>query len=91
MTTIEILTIITTMLGGLALFLTGMDTLSESLTALTGGALKKVVGGITKNRFLAYFFGTVVTAVVQSSSAITVLSVGLVNSGIIELGNAAGL
>ncbi|MBR6198726.1 MAG: Na/Pi cotransporter family protein [Spirochaetales bacterium] len=91
MTPIEILTIITTMLGGLALFLSGMDTLSDSLTSLTGGALKKVIGGITKNRFLAYCFGTVVTAIVQSSSAITVLSVGLVNSGIIELGNAAGL
>ena len=79
------------MLGGLALFLTGMDTMSDSLTALTGGTLKKVIGRITKNRFFAFLFGTAVTAVVQSSSAITVLSVGLVNSGLIELTKAIGL
>lgn len=73
------------------MFLTGMDTLSESLTSLTGGTLKKVIGRITKNRFFAFVFGAVVTAVVQSSSAVTVLSVGLVNSGLIEISKAAGL
>lgn len=91
MSSIQILLIVATMLGGLALFLTGMDTLSESLTALTGGTLKRVIGSITKNRLFAFVFGTVVTAVVQSSSAITVLSVGLVNSGLIEISKAAGL
>ena len=91
MTAIEKLTIIASMLGGLALFMTGMDTLSNSLTALTGGTLNRVIGRITKNRFLAFLFGAVVTAVVQSSSAITVLSVGLVNSGLIALSKAAGL
>ena len=73
MSSVEILLIVATMLGGLALFLTGMDTLSESLTSLTGGTLKKVIGRITKNRFFAFVFGAAVTAVVQSSSAITVL------------------
>lgn len=91
MSSVEILLIVAGMLGGLALFLTGMETLSESLTSLTGGTLKKVIGSITKNRFLAFAFGTVVTAIVQSSSAITVLSVGLVNSGLIEISKAAGL
>ena len=91
MSSVEMLLIVATMLGGLALFLTGMDTLSESLTSLTGGTLKKVIGRITKNRFFAFVFGAVVTAVVQSSSAITVLSVGLVNSGLIEISKAAGL
>ena len=91
MSSIEILNVITSMLGGLALFLFGMDTLSNSLTKMTGGALKGFIGTITKNRFTAFVFGAVLTAIVQSSSAITVLSVGLVNSGIIELSKAAGL
>lgn len=91
MSSVQILLIVATMLGGLALFLTGMDTLSESLTSLTGGTLKKVIGRITKNRFFAFIFGAAVTAIVQSSSAITVLSVGLVNSGLIEISKAAGL
>ena len=91
MTTLEILKIIASMLGGLALFLTGMNMMSESLTTLTGGVLDRVIGKITKNRFFAFLFGTVLTAIVQSSSAITVLSVGLVNSGIIELSKAMGL
>ena len=91
MTLMEIFKIVTSMLAGLALFLTGMDNLSESLTMMTGGALNRLIGKVTKNRFFAFLFGTVVTALVQSSSAITVLSVGLVNSGMIELGNAIGL
>lgn len=91
MSSVEILIIIATMFGGLALFLTGMDMLSDSLTSLADGTLKRVIGSITKNRFFAFIFGTLVTAVVQSASAITVLSVGLVNSGIIELGKAVGL
>ena len=91
MSAVEIFTIIASMLGGLALFMTGMSNLSDSLTAMTGGALDHLIGKITKNRFLAFLFGAVLTAVVQSSSAITVLSVGLVNSGIMELSKAIGL
>ena len=87
----EIFKIVTSMLAGLALFLTGMDNLSESLTMMTGGTLNKLIGKVTKNRFFAFVFGTIVTALVQSSSAITVLSVGLVNSGMIQLSNAIGL
>lgn len=88
MSSVEILIIIATMFGGLALFLTGMDMLSDSLTSLADGTLKRVIGSITKDRFFAFIFGTLVTAAVQSASAITVLSIGLVNSGIIELGKA---
>ena len=91
MSLLEIFKVITSMLAGLALFLTGMDNLSDSLTVMTGGALNRFIGSLTKNRFFAFLFGTVVTALVQSSSAITVLSVGLVNSGMIELTNAIGL
>ena len=91
MTTLEIFAVVASLLGGLALFLTGMDMMSESLTTMTGGMLNRVIDRITKNRFSAFLFGAALTAVVQSSSAITVLSVGLVNSGIIELGKAVGL
>ena len=91
MSAVEIFKIIASMLGGLALFLTGMNMMSDSLTAMTGGALDRLIGKVTKNRFFAFLFGTVLTAIVQSSSAITVLSVGLVNSGMIELSKAIGL
>ena len=91
MTTLEIFTIIASMLGGLALFLFGMDTMSDSLSAMTGGALNSLLGKVTKNRLLAFLFGALVTALVQSASAITVLTVGLVNSGIIVLSKAIGL
>ena len=91
MSALDIFKIVASMLGGLALFLTGMNMMSESLTAMTGGALDRLIGKITKHRFFAFLFGTVLTAIVQSSSAITVLAVGLVNSGIIELSKAAGL
>ena len=91
MSALDIFKIVASMLGGLALFLTGMNMMSESLAAMTGGALDRLIGKITKHRFFAFLFGTVLTAIVQSSSAITVLAVGLVNSGIIELSKAAGL
>ena len=91
MTTLDVFTIIAAMISGLALFLTGMNMMSDSLTSMTGGVLNRVLGAITRKQFLAFLFGTVLTAAVQSSSAITVLSVGLVNSGMIELGKAAGI
>ncbi|WP_026660486.1 Na/Pi cotransporter family protein [Butyrivibrio sp. AC2005] len=91
MSSVEIFTIIASMVGGLALFMLGMDTMSNSLSALAGGALNRLLGTITKNKFFAFLFGAVITGIVQSSSAITVLSVGLVNSGIIELSKAVGL
>ncbi len=91
MTFVEAFMIVTSMLAGLALFLAGMNKLSDSLTMLTGGALNRFIGKLTNNWFFAFLFGTLVTAMVQSSSAITVLSVGLVNSGMIELSNAISL
>ena len=79
------------MASGLALFLTGMNMMSDSLTGMTGGVLNRLLGAITSKKSLAFLFGAVLTAVVQSSSATTVLSVGLVNSGMIELSKAAGM
>lgn len=85
MSSVEIFTVIVTMVGGLALFMFGMNIMSKALSSLTGGVLDKLLGIVTKNRVTAFLFGTVLTAVVQSSSAISVLTVGLVNSGIIKL------
>lgn len=91
MTPIEIFLIVAALFGGLALFLFGMTTMGAALGKMTGGFLDKVSGFITKNRFSAFLFGAGLTAIVQSSSAITVLSVGLVNAGIIGLSKAIGL
>ena len=91
MTTTEILMLISSMLAGLALFLTGMNTMSDSLAAMTGGSLDRLIDKVTKNRFLAFLFGAALTALVQSASATTVLTVGLVNSGLIEFAKAIGL
>ena len=91
MTALEILEIITTMAGGLALFLFGMGTMSDSLGKMTGGVLGRVSDFIAGNRLAAFLFGTGITAIVQSSSAVTVLTVGLVNAGVIELEKAVSL
>ena len=90
-TPIEIFTIIASMLGGLALFMTGMNMMSDSLASMTGGALNHLIGKVTKNKFFAFLFGTGLTAMVQSASATTVLTVGLVNSGLIRFAGAIGL
>ena len=91
MSAIEILKVFVSMAGGLALFMFGMNAMSKSLSTLTGGMLDKLLGVVTKNRFTAFLFGTALTAVVQSSSAVSVLTVGLVNSGIILMQQALGL
>lgn len=91
MSALEILQVLSSMFGGLALFLFGMNTMSGSLSTMTGGVLNKVLSWVTKNRFFGFIFGTVLTAVVQSSSAVSVLTVGLVNSRIIKLRQAIGL
>ena len=91
MSAVEIFKVFVSMAGGLALFMFGMNIMSKSLSSLTGGVLDKLLGVVTKNRFTAFLFGTVLTAIVQSSSAVSVLTVGLVNSGIILLQQAVGL
>ena len=91
MTGMDVFLLIASMLGGLALFLTGMNTMSSSLSSMTGGSLNTLIDKATKNRYLAFLFGLAVTCVVQSASAITVLVVGLVNSGLIQLTGALGM
>lgn len=79
------------LLGGLALFLYGMDTLSVGLAKLTGGKLQKILQNLTSNKWKACLLGTVVTPIIQSSSATTVMVVGMVNSGILKLSQVAGI
>ncbi|MBQ4628696.1 MAG: Na/Pi symporter, partial [Clostridia bacterium] len=82
---------IISLLGGLALFLYGMNIMSEGLEKSSNGALNKNLKVVTKNRFLAMIFGAGLTIAVQSSSAVTVMLVGLVNSGILEFGQTIGV
>ncbi len=82
---------ILTMIGGLALFLYGMTTMSQSLEKLTGGRLQRILEQMTSTTFRAILLGAAVTAVVQSSSATTVMVVGFVNSGIMNLNQAVGI
>ncbi len=74
-----------TLLGGLALFLFGMDYMGESLKKLSGGQLESILQKLTSNRIKGFLLGFLVTAVIQSSSATTVMLVGFVNSGIMKL------
>ncbi|MDD6214844.1 MAG: Na/Pi cotransporter family protein [Firmicutes bacterium] len=76
---------ILSLLGGLALFLYGMNSMGEGLKKLSGGKLKSILGRLTSNRFKGFFLGFAVTALIQSSSATTVMLVGFVNSGIMKL------
>ena len=77
---------ILSLLGGLALFLFGMDFMGDGLKKLAGGKLESILARLTSNRFKGFLLGFIVTAVIQSSSATTVMLVGFVNSGIMTLG-----
>ena len=79
------------LLGGLAFFLYGMKVMSDGLEKSSDGTIEKYLGVITKNKFFALLFGAIMTIAVQSSSAVTVMLVGLVNSGILEFGQTIGV
>ena len=80
-----------TLVCGLALFLYGMDVMGDALKKSAGRKLKTILGNLTSNRFKALGLGMIVTAVIQSSSATTVMVVGFVNSGTMLLGQAVGV
>lgn len=82
---------ILTMIGGLALFLYGMEVMGDGLSKASGGRLEQILEKLTSNKFKAVFLGAAVTAVIQSSSATTVMVVGFVNSGIMKLSQAIGI
>ena len=77
--------------GGLALFLFGMDTMGKALEKQAGGQLQKILSRLTDNPLKGFALGLIVTAIIQSSSATTVMVVGFVNSGIMQLHQAIGI
>ena len=81
----------TTVLGGLALFIYGMGLMSEGLTQVAGARMKAILGYVTKNRVAAIAAGAGITALIQSSSATTVMTVGFVNAGLLSLTQAIGV
>ncbi len=79
------------LLGGLAIFIFGMSLMSDGLQQVAGSKMKATLTYITRNRFMAILAGTVVTSLVQSSSATTVMTVGFVNAGLLSLHQAIGV
>ena len=79
------------LIGGLALFLFGMELMGDSLKKLAGGKLESILARLTSNRLKGFLLGFIVTAVIQSSSATTVMLVGFVNSGIMKLGQTISI
>ena len=91
MNTTELIMKVIGLVGGLALFLYGMNVMSEGLEKLAGGKLEGILKKMTSNKLKAFLLGMGVTCVIQSSSAVTVMLVGLVNSGIMVLGQTIGV
>jgi len=89
--TIDWLTLGMGLFGGLAMFLFGMEQMSEGLKAAAGDALKDVLSRLTSNRFMGALTGAFVTAVLQSSSVTTVLVVGFVSAGFMTLAQSVGV
>ncbi|MBQ4088107.1 MAG: Na/Pi cotransporter family protein [Clostridia bacterium] len=82
---------ILSLIGGLALFLYGMEMMGDGLKKLAGGKLESILAKLTSSRWKGFLLGLVVTAVIQSSSATTVMLVGFVNSGIMQLGQTISI
>ncbi len=82
---------ILSLIGGLALFLYGMDLMGDGLKKLAGGKLESILARLTSTKWRGFLLGFVVTAVIQSSSATTVMLVGFVNSGIMKLGQTISI
>ena len=79
------------LLGGLALFLYGMNMMSQGMEAAAGNKMKQILERLTTNRYLGVLVGAVITAIIQSSSATTVMVVGFVNAGLMTLVQAVGV
>ena len=80
-----------TLAGGLGIFLLGMKNMSEGMQAIAGTGLRRMIGAVTNNRFMATGVGVLVTCLVQSSSITTVMVVGFVNGGLMTLAQAVGV
>ncbi|WP_343081628.1 Na/Pi cotransporter family protein [Ostreiculturibacter nitratireducens] len=91
MTGIDELSLATGLIGGLALFLFGMDILAQSLKQVAGDYMKVLLGRMTRNRFLGMTAGAVVTALLQSSSVTTVLLVGFISAGLMKTSQSVAM
>lgn len=87
----EIMFAVFAFLGGFGMFMYGMHTMAEGLQKAAGGRMKSLLGMLTRNRLMAVTMGAVITAIIQSSSATTVMVVGFVNAGIMNLTQAVGV
>ena len=83
--------IVVSVLGGLALFMLGMTMMSDGLNNIAGEKMKNILSFCTRNRFVALFAGAGITAVIQSSSATTVMIIGFVNAGLMTLAQSIGV
>jgi phosphate:Na+ symporter len=90
-TSIDVVLVVMTMAGGLALFLLGLDRLTESLRLVAGERMRSVLGRLTTNRLAGLATGAGVTAIIQSSSVTTVLVVGFISSGVMTLAQSVGV
>lgn len=79
------------LIGGLGLFLFGMNYMGDGLQKTAGNKMKNLLAALTKNNFMGLLVGTLVTAVIQSSSATTVMTIGFVNAGLMNLNQAVGI
>lgn len=91
MADIQWMSMIGTLLGGLALFLYGMDKMAASLQSVAGDSLRALLGRMTRNRFTGAMTGALVTAVIQSSSVTTVMVVGFVTAGLMSFSQSIGI
>ena len=77
--------------GGIAMFLFGIKIMGTGIERLAGAKLKKILEKLTTNRFLGLFMGMLITGIIQSSNAVSVMTVGFVNAGLMPLENAVGV
>ncbi|MCI7343536.1 MAG: Na/Pi symporter, partial [Fusobacterium necrophorum] len=83
--------VLCTVVGGLGIFLLGMDNMSSGMQKIAGPRLKKILATLTTNRVLGIFTGILITALVQSSSVSTVMTIGFVNASLLTLKQALGI
>ena len=88
--TLQFGTIMMGLVGGLAIFLYGMEQMTDALKMVAGSGMKNVLARLTTNRFKSAFAGAFVTAVIQSSSVTTVLVVGFISAGLMSLSQSVG-
>ena len=88
---LEGISVLFSFIGGLGMFLYGMHVMANGLQHFAGGKMQRLMSFLTQNRLMAILVGTLVTAVIQSSSATTVMVVGFVNAGMLNLSQAVGV